>query len=97
MRCWAKLVFAGLQLASGVLRLADAAGVSVTRRCKSGDGPLGGEEGDELADGGLAGAGLGPCVPKASSMSSDQAIFVDQATGARLLLDAVLIKIDRFG
>jgi hypothetical protein len=36
-------------------------------------------------------------VPKASSMSSDQAIFVDQATDASLPLDAVLIKIDRFG
>jgi hypothetical protein len=36
-------------------------------------------------------------VPKASSTSSDQAIFVDQATHASLPSDAVLIKIDRFG
>src|ERR1039458_6042907 len=37
------------------------------------------------------------CVPKTSSRSCDQAIFVDQATGASVSSDAVLLKIDRFG
>src|SRR3979411_1667181 len=37
------------------------------------------------------------CVPKTSSKSCDQAIFVDQATGASLSSDAVPLKIDRFG
>jgi hypothetical protein len=37
------------------------------------------------------------CVPKTSSKSCDQAIFVDQATGASLSSDAVLVEIDRFG
>ena len=49
-----------------------------------------------LADG----ANLRRCVlwvPKISSTSSDQAIFVDQATDARLPSDAVLLKVDRFG
>jgi hypothetical protein len=36
-------------------------------------------------------------VPKTLSRSCDQAIFVDQATGASVFLDAVLLKIDRFG
>src|SRR2546430_12215061 len=36
-------------------------------------------------------------VPRTSSMSRDQAILVDQATGASLSSDAVLLKIDRFG
>ena len=36
-------------------------------------------------------------VPKTSSMSRDQAIFVDRAAGASVLSDAVLLKIDRFG
>jgi hypothetical protein len=36
-------------------------------------------------------------VPKTSSASCDQAIFVDQATDASLSLDAVLVEIDRFG
>ena len=36
-------------------------------------------------------------VPKISSTSSDQAIFVDQATDASLPSDAVLLKVDRFG
>jgi hypothetical protein len=36
-------------------------------------------------------------VPKASSTSSDQAIFADQATDASLPSDAVLIKIDQLG
>jgi hypothetical protein len=36
-------------------------------------------------------------VPETSSTSSDQVIFVYQATDASLPLDAVLIKIDRFG
>jgi hypothetical protein len=37
------------------------------------------------------------CVPKTSSRSCDQAIFVDQATDAGLFSDVVLLKIDRFG
>src|ERR1035438_5078457 len=37
------------------------------------------------------------CVPKTSSTSCDQAIFVDQATDASVSSDAVLLKIDRFG
>src|ERR1019366_1621778 len=36
-------------------------------------------------------------VPKTSSRSCDQAIFVDQATGAGVSSDAVLVEIDRFG
>ena len=37
------------------------------------------------------------CVPKTSSTSCDQAIFVDQATGVSLPSDAVPVVIDRFG
>jgi hypothetical protein len=37
------------------------------------------------------------CVPKTSSRSCDQAIFVDQATDASVSSDAVLVEIDRFG
>ena len=37
------------------------------------------------------------CVPRTSSTSCDQAIFVDQATGASVFSDAVLLQIDRFG
>jgi hypothetical protein len=37
------------------------------------------------------------CVPKTSSTLCDQAIFVDQATNARLSSDAVLTGIDRLG
>ena len=37
------------------------------------------------------------CVPKTSSTSRDQAIFVDQATDASVSSDAVLLKVDRFG
>jgi hypothetical protein len=37
------------------------------------------------------------CVPKISSTSRDQAIFVDQATDTSLSADPVLRKIDRFG
>jgi hypothetical protein len=37
------------------------------------------------------------CVPKTSSMSWGQAIFVDRATGASPSSDAVPLKIDRFG
>src|ERR1035441_8043999 len=37
------------------------------------------------------------CVPKTSSRSCDQAIFVDQATGAGVPSDAGLLKIDRVG
>ena len=36
-------------------------------------------------------------VPKTSSTSRDQAVFVDQAADAGLFPDAVLFKIDRFG
>jgi len=36
-------------------------------------------------------------VPKTSSASGDQAIFVNQATDASVSSDAVLLKIDRFG
>ena len=37
------------------------------------------------------------CVPKTSSRSCDQAIFVDQAADASVSSDAVLLKIDRVG
>ena len=37
------------------------------------------------------------CVPRTSSKSCDQAIFVDQATGASVSSDAVLVEIDRLG
>ena len=37
------------------------------------------------------------CVPKTSSTSCDQAVFVDQATDSSLFSDAVVIEIDRFG
>jgi hypothetical protein len=37
------------------------------------------------------------CVPKTSSESCDQAIFVDQGTGASLFSDAVLAGVDRLG
>ena len=40
---------------------------------------------------------LGLCVPKTSSTSCDQAIFVDQATDASLSSDAVLVEVDRLG
>ena len=36
-------------------------------------------------------------VPRTSFSSRDQAIFADQATGASLPSDVVLLKIDRFG
>ena len=36
-------------------------------------------------------------VPKTSSASCDQAIFVDQATEASLSCYAVLLEVDRFG
>lgn len=35
------------------------------------------------------------CVPKTSSISCDQAIFVDQAIGARAFPYAVLVEVDR--
>ena len=35
------------------------------------------------------------CVPKTSSMACEQAIFVDQASGARVFSDAVLLKRDK--
>ena len=37
------------------------------------------------------------CVPKTSSTSGDQVVFVDQASDASPSSDAVLLKIDRFG
>ena len=37
------------------------------------------------------------CVPKTSSTSCDQAVFVDQATDMCLSSDAVLVEIDRLG
>ena len=37
------------------------------------------------------------CVPRTSSKSCDQAIFVDQATGVSVSSDAVLVEIDRLG
>ena len=36
-------------------------------------------------------------VPKTSSRSCDQAIFVNQATDASLPSEVVLLKVDRFG
>jgi len=36
-------------------------------------------------------------VPRTSSMSCDQAVFVDHATDASVSSDAVLLKIDRLG
>jgi hypothetical protein len=45
-------------------------------------------------DRGVPGLGLHLCVPKTSSTSCDQAIFVDQATGASLFSDAVLAGVD---
>jgi hypothetical protein len=36
-------------------------------------------------------------VPRTSSTSCDQAVFVDHATDASLSSDAVSLKIDRFG
>ena len=41
--------------------------------------------------------GLKLCVPKTSSTSCDQAVLVDQASGAGLPSDAVPVEIDRFG
>ena len=37
------------------------------------------------------------CVPRTSSVSCDQAVFVDRATAAGLFSDAVLVEIDRLG
>jgi hypothetical protein len=37
------------------------------------------------------------CMPKTPSESCDQAIFVDQGTGASLFSDTVLVEIDRLG
>ena len=41
--------------------------------------------------------GYALCVPKTSSTSCDQVIFVDQTSDASLSSDVVLLKIDRFG
>ena len=45
----------------------------------------------------LDGTGVRLCVPKTSSASCDQAIFVYQSTDSRLFSDAALSQIDRFG
>ena len=45
----------------------------------------------------LPGRAVDLCVPKTSSKSCDQAIFVDQATDASVSSDAVWVEIDRFG
>jgi hypothetical protein len=37
------------------------------------------------------------CVPKTSSTSCDQAIFVDQASDVSLFPDVVVVEIDRLG
>jgi hypothetical protein len=37
------------------------------------------------------------CVPKTSSTSCDQAIFIDQPTDMSLFSVAVLIEVDRLG
>jgi hypothetical protein len=37
------------------------------------------------------------CVPKTSSMSCDQVILVDQATGASAFSDAVVVEIGSLG
>ncbi len=37
------------------------------------------------------------CVPRTSSMSCDQAVFVDQVTDAGLFSDVVPVEIDRLG
>jgi hypothetical protein len=37
------------------------------------------------------------CVPRTSSTSCDQAIFIDHATGASLSMYAALLQIDRLG
>ena len=37
------------------------------------------------------------CVPKTSSTSCDQSIFVDQTTDATLFPDAVLVEVGWFG
>ena len=36
------------------------------------------------------------CVPKTSSTSCDQAIFVDQASDVSVFLDAVQVEVGRF-
>jgi hypothetical protein len=41
--------------------------------------------------------GLYLCVPKVLSMSCDQTIFIDQATGASLISEAMPRKIDGLG
>ena len=51
---------------------------------------------DQLADGIPPGFIMSVCVQITSSTSCDQAIFVDQATGASLPSDTVLAEIDRF-
>ena len=45
----------------------------------------------------LLASAYGLCVPKFSSTSCDQAIFVDQTTDARLFSDVVLAEIDWLG
>jgi hypothetical protein len=45
----------------------------------------------------LLASAYGLCVPKISSTSCDQAIFVDQTTNMSLFSDTVLVEVDRFG
>jgi hypothetical protein len=45
----------------------------------------------------LLASAYGLCVPKFSSTSCDQAIFVDQTTNMSLFSDTVLVEVDRFG
>jgi hypothetical protein len=89
---------------AGRFRLGGQAGGRVERLPVAG----GVFEGDQERVGeGFGGEGLavlaavdGPadlCVPKTSSTSCDQAIFVNQATEASLFSDAVLVEIDRVG
>jgi len=39
----------------------------------------------------------GLCVPRTSSTSCDQAVFVDRAADASVSPDVISLKIDRFG
>jgi hypothetical protein len=67
-----------------------------------GDGQVGDEDDVVVAEdhfdlgaGGVEAERL--CVPKTSSRSCGQAIFVDQATDASLSPEVVLLRVDRFG
>ncbi len=52
---------------------------------------------DEYDAGAVSQVGNQLSVPKTSSTSCDQAVFVDQTTDASLSSDPVLLEIDRFG